>query len=152
MPRINRSFSTVTPLTLQATIRDHELVLTGRIEDDNLYIGQSPSGTTQRVPISEGKVLDLPTNKNGVRSNKFILNNGGESFYNDIWLPLLEYMNETHDYRIASAGPQDTQSLNAVVGKKDGREDDGKLKTVKLVIEKPENWKLLYVIPNRAIS
>lgn len=139
--RISRTAG-ITPVTLFASIRDHCLVLEGRIDDDNLYV----SGT-DHVPLSPSKVIDLPTNKNGLYADKFFADYGSGSFITDIWEPLRDGMAENHIYRIAQGGPVDVSGLNRVLASKDGNEDKATIKTMRIKITKSERWKLLYCRP-----
>lgn len=143
MTRISRSITAVTPIILKAAIRDHCLVLEGRIDDENIYYDNSGSDG-KHVCISPSKILDFPTSKNGIYADKFILDNGGKSFYDDIWKKLMDHMKANPIYRIAEGGPVEMSGLNRVLGAKDGAEDKRTAKTARVVIKKPPEWKLLH--------
>ncbi len=144
MVRTSRSITAITPLQIKAVMRDHCLVLEGRIDDENIHYVDS---TGAHVPISPARVLDLPSSKNGVYSEKFIMDYNGVSFYSAIWQKILDHVNDNHIYRLAKGGPTDISGLNQVKGSKDGAEAKSTGKSCKLIIKKPENWKLLYIKP-----
>lgn len=144
MTKISRSITAITPVILKAVMRDHCLVLEGRIDDDNLYYVDS-SGA--HIPLSPSRVTDLPTSKNGVYADKFFAEHATKSFFSEIWTPLMNHVNANHIYRQAVGGPVDISGLNRVKGSKDGAEEKNTAKTCKAIIKKPENWKLLYCYP-----
>lgn len=137
--RISRSISgDITPIKIQAALRDHEFILEGMIDDENIYYNNG-----QHTYLSSSKVVDLPSESNGVYGDKFLLDYASASFYDDVWLKLAGYANETHLYRKAK-GAVEISGIETIKGGAGGAESAARMKDGQIVIKKPPEWKLLW--------
>lgn len=137
--RISRRISgDITPIKIQAALRDHEFILEGMIDDENIYYNNG-----QHTYLSSSKVVDLPSESNGVYGDKFLLDYASASFYDDVWLKLAGYAKETHLYRKAK-GAVEISDIETIKGGAGGAEGAARMKDGQIVIKKPPEWKLLW--------
>lgn len=145
--RISRSISgDITPIKIQAALRDHEFILEGMIDDENIYYNNG-----QHTYLSSSKVVDLPSESNGVYGDKFLLDYASASFYDDVWLKLAGYAKETHLYRKAK-GSVEISDIETIKGGAGGAEGAARMKEGQIIIKKPPDWKLLWARSDNLIG
>ncbi|MCX7704052.1 MAG: hypothetical protein N2234_08175 [Planctomycetota bacterium] len=132
---------------LQGALRDGWFVLEGKIDNDNLYYEIS-NNTLSRIPLSIEKFQDFPTPTNGIYGKKLILDRDekyGGSFYTDVWENVLTRLQNNHIYSIAMAKGE----INETVQETWKGTNKGKISKVTISVKKPENYKLLYILPRK---
>ena len=140
MPKISFNITAINTDVIEASLRDAHYLLEGKIDTDNV----AHSGGYY-LPISLGKIKDLPQGVNYIRGKKVVTNEGstGEiSFEQSIFTPLIEMYNANKIIAIT----EQTTEITAKPNENEIQSGTDDIRQVRrtLSIKKPAHYQLIY--------